>query len=63
MRCLNGCTLLKLPKAERMGKFLFIYFFQATLSRMAVPPRRFSFQIKLSGVQSNRGFAFAGASV
>jgi len=44
---LNGCTFVKLLKAE--GKVTF--FFQKAPFEKAVPPPRFSFQIRISGVR------------
>lgn len=50
---LNGCTFVKLLKAEGMGKFYYFcfFFFKEAFLRMATLPLRFSFQIRLSGVQ------------
>lgn len=57
---LNGCTFVQLLKAEGTGKVVFIYLFicllknRKTFWSMATPPPRFSFQIRLSGVQCHQ---------
>lgn len=49
---LNGCTFVKLLKAEGMEKVHFFALKKKEGSlRMATPPLRFSFQIRLSGAR------------
>lgn len=51
---LKGCTFVKLLKAEGIRKVLLYFLFKkkkiAAFFRMATPPPRFSFQIRLSGI-------------